>query len=101
MIGFAQSRDFLTALFAVGGLGCLTFVVLYAWRSRGWWRSDAGRNLMAVMTILLTLLGLVVAGRWFGPLPRWLWSIGLVTLDIAIWWRVIILWRKQHERITS
>lgn len=100
MMGFVQSRDLLTALFAFGGLGCLAFVVLYAWRSIGWWRSDAGRNLMVVMAVLLALFGLVVAGRWLGPLPHWLWSVGLVSLDIAIWWRVIILWRKQHERIT-
>lgn len=100
MIGFVQSRDFLTALLAFGALGCLIFVVLYAWRSIGWWRSDAGRNLMIVMAVLLGLLGLTVAGRYWGPLPQWIWAGGLSMLDIAIWWRVIILWRKQHEGIT-
>lgn len=100
VIDFVQSRNFLTGLFALGGFGCLTFVVLYATGSPGWWRTPTGRNLMLVMAILLVLLGLVVAGRWFGPLPRWVWVGGLGTLDVAIWWLVIILWRKQRERIT-
>jgi hypothetical protein len=100
MFEFMQSRDFLTILFGAGALGCVTFVGLYLWRSVGWWRSDAGRNLMAVMAILLVLLGLVVVGRWWGPLPHWIWTVGVGVLDAAIWWRVIILWRKQHEGIT-
>lgn len=100
MTAFIQSRDFLTALFAFGGLGCLSFVALYAWRSAGWWRTDTGRNLMIVMSMLLLLFLLVVVARYWGPLPRWIWTGGLSALDVAIWWRVIILWRKQHERIT-
>lgn len=96
-----NSRNFLSVLFALGGLGCLAFVVLYAWRSYGWWRTDTGRNLMTFMAVLLGVLALVITSRWIGPFPRWVWSAGLGLLDAAIWWRVIILWRRQHERIAS
>lgn len=100
MIQFLGSRDFLTALFAVGGLGCLAFVVLFASRSPGWWRTGTGRIIMAIVAILLCLLSLVVLGRWIGPLPRLLWAGGMITLDGAIWSLVIILWRRQREGIT-
>lgn len=94
-------RDFITVLFGAGALGCLTFVALYAWRSRGWARTDTGRNLMAMMAVLLVLLALVTVSRWSGPFRPEIWTGLLCLLDTVIWWRVIILWRRQHERKRS
>jgi hypothetical protein len=94
-------RDFITVLFGAGALGCLVFVTLYAWRSRGWQRVDTGRNLMAMMAVLLTLLALVTVSRWHGPFSPMVWTALLCLLDAVIWWRVIILWRRQHERNRS
>lgn len=91
------TRDLVTALFGAGAAGCLVFVALYSWRSRGWQRSDTGRNLMAMMAVLLALLGLVTAARWWGPFPQHLWTVLIAVLDAVIWWRVIILWRRQHD----
>jgi hypothetical protein len=101
MIAFMTGRDLLTGLFGLGCLGCLAFVALYAWRSPGWWRTGTGRTIMAIVAILLFLLGMVTAGRWLGPLPRWIWTGGLMVLDVSIWSLVIVLWRRQRERITS
>lgn len=92
-----SARDLITLLLGIGAAGCWTFVGLYAWRSRGWQRSDTGRNLMAMMAVLLMLLSLVTMGRWLGPLPQMLWTVLILVLDAVIWWRVIILWRRQHE----
>lgn len=92
------ARDILTALFGVGAAGSWTFVALYAWRSRGWIRSDTGRNLMSMMVVLGTLLSLVTMSRWVGPIPQPVWTGLMVLLDAVIWWRVVILWRRQHER---
>lgn len=97
MIDFLSDRDTVTGIFVAGALGALVWVVLYGARSRGWMRSDVGRNLMAFMAVLLGLLGLVVAARFWGPFPRWIWSCGVALLDAVIWWRVIILIRKQHQ----
>lgn len=93
-------RDLITLLFGIGATGCLTFISLYASRSAGWWRSDTGRNLMAMMGVLFVLMTGVTLARWWTPLPRWFWTALLVILDTVIWWRVIILWRRQHEAPT-
>jgi endonuclease/exonuclease/phosphatase (EEP) superfamily protein YafD len=91
------ARDVLTSLFSAGATGCWAFITLYAWRSRGWHRLDVGRNLMAMMVVLGVLLTLVVFNRQVG-IPIEVWLILLTVLDIVIWWRVVILWRRQHER---
>lgn len=90
-------RDVMTALFSIGASGSVAFVALYAWRSAGWHRSDTGRNVMAMMVVLATLLTMVVINRTVG-IPMIVWTISVAVLDTVIWWRVIILWRRQHER---
>lgn len=90
-------RDILTVLFGAGAVGAVTFVVLYLTGSPGWWRSDTGRNLAAMMAVLAVLLVLVAGGRVWGPIPRVAWAILLGGLDTVIWWRVAILWRRQHD----
>jgi hypothetical protein len=90
-------RDWIIVLTAAGFIGCIGFIALYAWRSAGWHRTDTGRNLMSMMGILAVLLGLVLLGRAWGPLPLPIWLVGMALLDTVIWWRVVILWRRQHE----
>jgi hypothetical protein len=94
---FISSRAAVQWLTAIDALGALTFFVLYAFGSRGWWRTATGRNFAAMFATLAILLVLVVAARWFGPLPGWVWTGGMATLGITIWWCVGILLRKQHE----
>lgn len=86
-----------TVLVAVGAAGAATFVGLYS-GSRGWYRTHVGQNLMAMAAVLLGLLVLVLLGRALGPLPRWVWAVGLAALDAVLWWRVVILWRLQRGR---
>ena len=93
-------RNVMTALFAAGAAGCAAFLAGYLRGSHGWWRSDTGRNLMAMMFVLACLLGLVVVNRLVG-VPIGVWLFLLCLLDTVIWWRVIILWRRQHERNRS
>lgn len=92
------ARDWLTVIFTVGALGAWVFVGLYAWRSRGWQRQDTGRNLMSMMVVLAVLMSLVSISRALGPIPRFIWTALTILLDAVIWWRVVILWRRQHER---
>lgn len=82
-------------LVAVGFLGAATFIGLYL-RS-GWWDSPVGRNLMAMAAVLAGLLGLTLLGFLWRPWP-WLWLGGMATLDLVLWWRVVILWRVQRSQ---
>lgn len=83
-------------LASVGLAGAVTFIVLYATRSRGWHRSSVGRNLMAMAATLAGLLLLVVVQLAVRP-PQFFWLGGLGTLDAVLWWRVALLWKAQHE----
>lgn len=89
-------RVLYTVLTAVGFAAAVTFVVLYAWGDRDWFRSELGRNLMAKTAILGGLLGLSLLGLLI-RVPGWVWIGGMATLDAVMWWRVVILWRIQHR----
>jgi hypothetical protein len=93
-----SARDLLTLFFGFGALGAWTFTGLYAWGSRGWWRSGAGRSFMGMMVVLAVLLTLVTVSRWWGPLSLNIWIALIAVLDAVVWWHVIILWRRQHDR---
>lgn len=83
-------------LLTVGLIAQMTFVVLYAAKSREWRRSDLGRNLMAKSVIIGGLLALSLIGL-LTVVPTWVWYGGMISLDAVMWWRVAILWRIQHE----
>lgn len=83
-------------LVAIGLAGALTFVALYAAGSRGWHRTAIGRNLMAMPAVLAGLLALTLASL-LADLPIWLWLGGMASLDAILWWRVVLLWRAQHQ----
>lgn len=87
----------ITAAIAAGFAAMVAFVALYAWRSSAWRQTPVGRNLMALPAVLGGLLGLWLLARLVGPLPLWLWLGGILALDAVMWWRVILLWRLQHD----
>ena len=86
-------------------LAALTFVVSYAWTTRGAWRDTMiGLNVMAFMSfiLLVSLLG-VTAIIWGTNWPyrdairTVVWGV----IGSIIWWRVVILYRVQHHDRTS
>jgi hypothetical protein len=80
----------------VGLAGCLTFIGVYWAGSRGWHRTPVGRNLMAMAAVLGGLLALSLAAlAW--TLPTWLFLGGMASLDAVMWWRVVLLWKVQHN----
>lgn len=84
----------------VGFAAALTFVIGYL-RS-GWWRSEVGRHLMSMTALLGALLGLIVAGRIFGPLPQGVWAVGMGVLDVLLIRRVLLMIKARHvERRTK
>lgn len=82
-------------LIIVGFLGATAFIGLYAARSRDWYHSPVGRNLMAMAVVLAGLLALSALGLLMRVWP-WLWLGGMAALDVVLWWRVLLLWRVQH-----
>lgn len=83
-------------------LGALVFVVAYAWRTRGAWsRSAVGRNVMALMAVILVVSALGVTASFWGTdwphrnvIRLAVWS----AVAAVVWWRVVILFRVQHRQ---
>mgnify|MGYP001034895882 CR=1 FL=1 len=84
-------------------IACLIFMGLYQ-ALAPWWRSEAGRHVMAFMTVLFLALTLTAANSM-----GWLRDISLLALIIAevtifglilavICWRIVILLRAQFPR---
>jgi hypothetical protein len=47
-----------------------SFVVLYAWLTRGAWRKSAtGRNVMLLMSVIVAAMAQILAVRWVGMYP--------------------------------
>lgn len=98
----SPSSPWVNAAIIVTFAGALLFVVSYAWRTRGaWWSSAVGRNVMALMSAILLVSGLAVAGVIWGTdwphrnVIRFLaWSL----IAVCVWWRVVILFRIQHRK---
>jgi hypothetical protein len=83
-------------LMAVGVAGCLTFVVTYWLGARTWHQTPVGQNLMAMAAVLGALLVLSLVNIVW-DFPEWLWLVGLALLDAVMWWRVVLLWKVQHQ----
>lgn len=85
-------------LLVSGFLGALVFVVVYL-RSP-WWTTAHGRNVMAMMAVIMILLGLATATAVFGlqyPARDVIRVIGFGALSAVVWWRVVILIRTQRR----
>jgi hypothetical protein len=92
-------RILITILIAGGAVPALLFVVAYAFRSEGWWRSQLGVNLMLMAIALFEAFGLWLVLRFArASFPEWLWAAILAQIDVTLWWRVVILFKLQNER---
>ncbi|HZO70014.1 MAG TPA: hypothetical protein VFB74_33890 [Kribbellaceae bacterium] len=78
------------ALFVVALAALVTFVAVYARRT--WYRSAAGRAMMAMNAGWL-LFALALAGSGWFELPGAVWILILGTLDVALWGQVVLLVR--------
>lgn len=82
--------------------GALVFVASYAWRTRGAWRDSAvGRNVMALMSVIVVVSALAVAAIIWGtdwPHRNAVRFVAWSLVAVCVWWRVVILWRIQHRK---
>jgi hypothetical protein len=70
------------------------FVTLYS--SVTWWRSNTGRNQMA-MAACLVLLGAGTASRHF-PWGGYSILLAGVLVSVVMVWRTVIMWQATHPR---
>jgi hypothetical protein len=82
--------------------GALVFVASYAWRTRGAWRDSAvGRNVMALMAVIVVVSAMAVAAIIWGtewPHRNVVRFVAWSLVAVCVWWRVVILWRIQHRK---
>lgn len=89
-------------LFASAG-ACLLFMLLYQTLAP-WWRSEAGRHVMAFMAVLFVALALTASNAmgWTRSMGVfWLLVVEIIvfTLILAVvCWRIAILLRAQRRR---
>jgi hypothetical protein len=84
------------ALIIASAVLALAFVVLYA-AAAGWWRSEGGRNVMALMGSIAAVLALatvkiLVGDAWWFV---WLRLAVFAAVPAALGWRLSMLWRAQ------
>jgi hypothetical protein len=99
-------RLVVTIEIAAAAAGLVAFVVMYA--RRDWRGTREGRHVMFFTAALALLLIMWLASRltivlgWLPDgLPQWAWAVALAGLPVAAWWRVALLWRRQHEKAHS
>lgn len=73
------------------------FVALYAVRS-GWWRTEVGRLVMALVGTNAGLLGMRMLARAVGPLGDLAWTVAFGVLAAAYAGLLRALWRAQASR---
>lgn len=81
--------------------GAVTFVIGYAWSTRGAWsRSAMGRHVMTFMAVIMVASGLALAGVLFGtdwPARDAIRAVAWTAIGACIWWQVGLLRRVQRE----
>jgi hypothetical protein len=84
-------------------LGCLVFVIAYAWSTRGRWRTTImGKHIMIFMVVILTVTSLAVMSIIFGtvwPHRDLIRTLAWGSIATVIWWRVLLLFRAQSAAI--
>lgn len=95
-----SSSPWANAAVIATALGALAFVILYGWSARGVWRtSRIGRNVMALMVVILAVSCLAVASIVWGtdwPYRNQIRAVSWSAVAGCIWWRVVLLYRVQH-----
>lgn len=97
-----SGSPWVNAAVVASALGALVFVASYAWRTHGAWRATAvGRNVMALMAVILIVSALAVAGIVWGrdwPHRDLIRFVAWSAVAVCVWWRVVILYRVQHRK---
>ena len=84
---------------ALGAVGAILFVVLYAVRSK-WRRTLAGRSIMYVMIALILTTLVPLATLFYGvdsPVRPWVRLGSYSLVCVAIWWMLLTLLRLQRR----
>lgn len=83
---------------AVALAAILTFIVLYAARTPGWWRTPEGRHMMGLSAMLGVLFTLVFVGRVMGRgAGLTAWTLAMAGLDFILVAQVFLLLRLQRK----
>lgn len=86
-----------TALATSAAIATVVFVLIYGLRSP-WTKNEAGRNTMTFMAVVAGILVLTLYFRATrAPAPAWLGVTIWGALNVPLWWRVLILWKAQHQ----
>ena len=88
-----------TVLLFGAAVGTLVFGVSYAFWFR-WWKTPAGRALLAFVTSLILVFLLNMLGMFLGPEyeGRELVRIGFYsTVFASSWWMVFVLWHSSRK----
>jgi predicted TIM-barrel fold metal-dependent hydrolase len=98
----ATGSPWVNAAVIATALGALVFCVAYAWRTRGaWHKTPVGRNVMALMSVILIVSALGVTTIVWGfdwPHRDVVRFVAWALVAACVWWRVVILYRVQHRR---
>lgn len=97
-----SSSPWANAAIVATALGALVFVTLYAWITRGGWRTSImGKHVMTFMIVILLVSALAVAAIIWGtdwPYRELIRGTAWSLIAGCIWWQVFILIRVQHNR---
>lgn len=96
-------KRFTDALIIWTAAGALTFVVRYAWTTRGRWsRTRVGRAVMGLMAVIAVVTSLGVASVFFGsdwPFRDLIRAGVWLLVGSAVWWQVLVMRRVQLDDI--
>lgn len=84
-------------LIVATGVGAGVFCALYALLAP-WWRSEIGRNLMALMAVIGLFLGLATMHLIWPHIfdnQMWIRPVMWSSICAIVWWRVVLLVKTQ------
>jgi hypothetical protein len=87
-------------LLGISTVEAITFCLLYHLSST-WWRTEAGRHLMAFTAVIAAVLSLVMVRIVIGADPPWFAWLRVAVFGLVPWvlgWRLWLLWRAQIAR---
>lgn len=100
-----SSSPWANAAVVATALGALVFVVLYAWTTRGAWRTTPmGKHVMTFTAVIFAVSSLAVASIVWGtdwPYRNVIRTVAWSAVAFCLWWRVLLLYRVQHPTDTT